>query len=100
MDTARRLALGFANGSNEEDQFNTFSPSTVLKIPVGESWKAHVEYFGIMSDGREIETTQHFISPGAHYLITPDLEIGMRVGWGLNDQSADFFAYARIGRQF
>ena len=31
-------------------------------------------------------------SPGVHYLITRDLEIGVRVGWGLNRQSPNFFS--------
>ncbi len=38
--------------------------------------------------------------PGVHYLITPNLEVGVRVGWGLNDQSARFFANAGVGVRF
>jgi hypothetical protein len=83
-----------------EDGFNVWSPSAVLKVPVGERWKAHVEYFGILSDGRADETVQHFFSPGAHYLITPDLEIGLRVGWGLNDETPSFFSNAGLGWRY
>jgi hypothetical protein len=32
--------------------------------------------------------------------ITPDLEVGVRVGWGLNDQSARFFVNAGVGLRF
>jgi hypothetical protein len=35
-----------------------------------------------------------------HYLVTPDLEVGVRVGWGLNDQSARFFSNAGFGWRF
>lgn len=32
--------------------------------------------------------------------ITPDLEIGVHVGWGLSDDSARFFVNAGIGQRF
>jgi hypothetical protein len=35
-----------------------------------------------------------------HYLITPNFEIGLRVGWGLNDEAAHFFSNAGIGWRF
>lgn len=90
-------AIRYSTSSAEEDRFNVWSPSSVVKFPLGERWKAHAEYFGIFSDGREEETSQHYFSPGAHYLITPSLEVGLRVGWGLNDQSANFFSNAGFG---
>lgn len=90
----------FGTSGEAEDHFNTWSTSSVVKIPIGERWKAHAEYFGIFSDGREIESVQHYFSPGVHYLIHEDLEIGIRVGWGMNDQSADFFSNVGFGWQF
>lgn len=93
-------ALRYGTGAFEEDHFNVWSPSTVIKIPLGEKWKAHAEYFGVFSEGRAVESTQHFFSPGAHYLITKDLEIGVRVGWGLNDQSPNFFTNVGGGVRF
>lgn len=84
----------------EEDDFNIWAPSTVLKIPMGESWKVHAEYFGIFSDGRADETVQQFFSPGAHYLITSNLEIGVRVGWGLNQETPNFFTNVGFGWRY
>ncbi len=94
------FATKYGTGSLEEDHFNTWSPSTVIKVPVGERWKVHVEYFGVFTDGRAIETTQHFFSPGAHYLISKNFEIGSRVGWGLNDQSPNSFINVGFGWQY
>jgi hypothetical protein len=71
-------AMRYGTSGFEGDHFNVWSPSTVLKIPLTERVKAHVEYFGAMTEGRERETTQHFFSPGAHYLLTRTFEIGMR----------------------
>ncbi len=93
-------ALRYGTSAFEEDHFNVWAPSTVLKIPLTERLKAHVEYFGALTEGRERETTQHFFSPGAHILVTPRIELGIRVGWGLNDQSANFFSNAGVGWMF
>ncbi len=94
------FATRYGTGSLEKDNFNTWSPSTVIKVPVGERWKVHAEYFGVFTDGRAKETTQHFFSPGAHYLITKNFEIGSRVGWGLNDQSPNSFVNVGFGWQY
>jgi len=87
--------------ANEEgDRFNEFAPSIVLKVPLGEHWNAHAEYFGIVSDDRADDLDTHFLSPGIHYLITPNCEIGTRIGFGLNDDSAHVFANVGLGIRF
>jgi hypothetical protein len=93
-------AIRYSQSSSEGDHFNLWSPSTVLKVPIGERWKAHAEYFGIFSEGREKESTRHFFSPGVHYLFTSNFEVGVRVGWGLNDQSPNFFSNVGAGIRF
>jgi hypothetical protein len=93
-------ALRYVAASAEEDRFGIWAPSVVLNVPVGERWNAHAEYFGLYSDGKVEAFTQHYFSPGAHYLITPDFEIGIRVGWGLSDDAANFFANTGIGWRF
>lgn len=93
-------AMRYSSGTFEEDNFNVWSPSTVLKVPLGEKWKVHAEYFGVFTEGRQKESRQHFFSPGIHYLISRDLEVGVRVGWGLNDQSPNFFSNVGVGLRF
>jgi hypothetical protein len=93
-------ALRYGYDSSAGDHFNLWAPSTVLKIPLGESWTVHGEYFGVMSQGRVRDRSQHYFSPGIHYLLTRDLEIGIRVGWGLNDQSADYFNNIGLGWRY
>lgn len=97
--TAARL-VDLGDGFFARDDFAVWAPSTVLKIPLNERWKAHVEYFGVCSAGRDEETVQHYFSPGVHYLLTSDLEVGVRVGWGLNNQAANFFANAGFGWRY
>jgi hypothetical protein len=93
-------AIRYGAESFEGDHFNTWSPSTVLKVPIGERWKAHAEYFGIISEGRKEERSRHFFSPGVHYLFTSNLEVGVRVGWGLDHQSPNFFSNVGAGIRF
>ena len=93
-------AIRYSTSSQEADNFNVWAPSTVLKVPVGEHWKVHAEYFGVFTAGRVDETSQHFFSPGGHYLVTPNLEVGMRVGWGLNNEAPNFFSNAGVGWRY
>jgi hypothetical protein len=96
FDTAVRYQLASERG----DRYNAWAPSAVLKVPVGEKWAVHAEYFGIVSSGKAANFSRHYFSPGLHYLVTPDLEIGFRVGWGLNDQTARFFVNTGFGWRF
>ncbi len=93
-------SLRYAAASEEGDHFNLWAPSVVVKIPVSEKWKAHVEYFGIFTDQRENERGSQYISPGIHYLVTRDFEVGIRTGWGLNKDSAHFFSNIGAGVRF
>jgi hypothetical protein len=95
-DSSIRYGFDSAQG----DRFNVWAPSTVLKVPLGEKWAAHAEYFSIASDGRAIDRNAHYFSPGVHYLVTPDLEVGIRVGWGLNEEAANFFSNVGLGWRF
>lgn len=89
------------NATKEEgDHHNQWAPSVVLKVPVHERWNIHGEYFGIFTDGKETGQNPQYFSPGVHYLISPDFEVGVRVGWGLNDDAANFFSNVGIGVRF
>jgi hypothetical protein len=93
-------AIRYGTASEAGDRYNLWAPSAVLRVPVGERWAVHGEYFGIATTGKAEGYTQHYFSPGAHYLVTPDLEVGVRLGWGLNDQSARFFTNVGFGWRF
>ena len=93
-------ALRFAADSEEGETFQDWAPSIVLKAPIGEKWDAHVEYFGLFSSGKEQDRVAHYISPGLHYLLGENLEVGIRLGWGLNDQASRFFSNVGVGVRF
>ena len=93
-------ALRYGTGVAEEDHFNSWAPSTVIKMPIWERASVHAEYFGDSSDGKDKEFVRHFFSPGIHYLVSSNLEVGLRTGWGLNEQSANFFSNIGFGWQY
>jgi hypothetical protein len=41
-----------------------------------------------------------FVSPGCHYNFTPNLELGLRLGWGLTEEAANFFVNTGFGWRF
>jgi Putative MetA-pathway of phenol degradation len=102
FDNHWRLDSSIRYGTSHElrDEFNEWAPSVVLRIPLSEQWTIHVEYFGIFSQGAEQEFSRSYFSPGVHYLLTPNLELGVRVGWGLTEDAPRFFSNVGIGWRF
>lgn len=93
-------AFRYIAACEESDHFNEWAPSVVLKVPLGEIITVHAEYFGLFSTNKAEAINHQYISPGAHFLVTEDLEIGFRLGWGLNDQTPRFFSNVGIGLRF
>jgi hypothetical protein len=93
-------SLRYGTGHAEGDRFNHWAPSTVLKVPVGEAWDVHAEFFSDCSDGREVDVCKHYFSPGAACMLTENIELGVRLGWGLNDDATKFFSNVGVGWRF
>lgn len=93
-------AVRFGIEKGVDDTFSQWAPSVVLRIPCTERWNAHVEFFGIFSDGAEEDFSRSFFSSGTHYLLTENLELGLRVGWGLTDDAPHFFSNIGVGWRF
>ena len=93
-------AMRYGTGFEEKDSFNQWAPSSVVKIPVGERWSLHAEYFGIFTSEKEIPLNIQYASFGGHVLATADLESGLRVGWGLNETTPAFFANLGVGLRY
>lgn len=93
-------SMRYGTEHSRHDVFNQWAPSVVLGLPLTERWKVHAEYFGIYSQGAEHDFSRAFFSPGTHYLVTSNLELGVRVGWGLTNDSPKFFSNVGIGWRF
>ena len=93
-------ALRYTTAASEGDRYGGWSPSAVLRVPVVDRAMVHAEYFGFFSQGRATDFRQQFLSAGASYLLTPDLEVGVRGGPGLTDDSPNWFINAGFGWRF
>lgn len=93
-------SMRYGSEHDRHDVFNQWAPSVVLRAALNERWHAHVEYFGIYSDGAERDFSRAFVSPGAHYLVTENLELGVRVGWGLTNDAPSLFSNVGVGWRF
>lgn len=93
-------AIRYGVDKEQADRFEAWSPSIVLRKTLAERWNVHAEYFGKFSQNKQPNFILHFFSPGVHYLVTPNMEVGLRVGWGLNEQTPPFFSNAGVGVRF
>lgn len=93
-------SIRYGTEHDRQDQMNLWAPSAVFRVPLTELWNVHAEYFGIYSQGAEEEFSRAFFSTGTHYLVTSNLELGVRVGWGLTDDASKFFSNVGVGWRF
>ena len=93
-------AIRYSAASELGDRFDRWSPSIVLKAPLNDRWVAHGEYFGMFTQNKSDNTAAQYFSPGVHYLINSNCEVGVRVGWGLNQDAANFFSNVGLGVRF
>ena len=93
-------SMRYATEHGADDTFNQWAPSVVVRVPLSEQWQVHAEYFSIISDGAEQDVVRSFFSPGAHCLLTENFELGVRVGWGVTENSPGFFSNVGIGWSF
>lgn len=93
-------AVRYVLADSTEGLFNKWMPSAVLRMPVTERWEVHAEWFGTWSEGLEDESVRPFVGPGTHFMLTPNLEIGCRMGWGLTQDAASYFVDSGIGWRF
>ena len=93
-------ALRYAYSEGLEGWFSRWSPSVVLRMPVTERFEVHAEWFGSFTQGLVDDTSQPFFSPGMHVMVTRNLELGVRVGWGLTAEAAPFFSDAGLAIRY
>ncbi len=90
-------AVRYAYSEGLTEWFSRWSPSVILRMPVTERVEVHAEWFGSYTAGVRDTTSQPFVSPGFHVMLTRRLEMGLRVGWGITPDAAPFFSDAGLG---
>lgn len=85
-------SLRYSYAQWETGWFSRWAPTVILRVPITERFEIHAEWFETFTEGLPIDTVRPFFSPGTHYLLSENIEVGIRVGWGLNDTAAGFFS--------
>jgi hypothetical protein len=92
----------FGTDKDEEGSYRLWAPSAVLKIPLtgDERWFTHVEYFGVITQGKENDTHLRFVDIGLHHLFTPNIEAGAIVAFGPHSGGMNLVTNVGIGVRF
>ena len=93
-------AIRYSYAEGEDSWFSRWGPSAVLRMPLTDCWEVHAEWFGTFTQGQLIDTSRPFFSPGTHFILAENVEIGLRVGWGLTDEAAPFFSDAGLAIRY
>lgn len=73
--------------------------SAAVGIPIDDEFGAYAEYFAV-SPGSTLSDTEHSFNTGLTWLVNPNLQFDVRVGFGLNDDAPDFFTGAGVSVRF
>jgi hypothetical protein len=92
----------FGTDKDEESSYRLWAPSAVLKIPLtqDERWFTHVEYFGVITQGKESDTNMQFVDFALHHLITPNFEVGAIVAFGPHPGGLNLVTNVGLGVRF
>ena len=93
-------SLRYSYAQWETGWFSRWAPTVILRVPITERFQVHAEWFETFTEGLPIDTVRPFFSPGTHYLLSENIEVGLRVGWGLNDIAAGFFSDTGIAWRY
>jgi hypothetical protein len=93
-------AIRYSYSEGEFNWFSRWGPSAVLRMPLTDRFECHAEWFGTFTQGLFDDVHRPFFSPGFHYIIGSNAEIGLRVGWGLTDEAAPFFSDAGLAFRY
>lgn len=72
--------------------YTEWAQSLTLGRSLNDKLAGYCEWFGFFPEGANDAATEHYINGGLTYLLSSDIQWDIRIGHGLNENSADFFA--------
>jgi hypothetical protein len=92
----------FGTDKDEEGSYRLWAPSAVLKIPLTSTgrWFTHVEYFSVITQGKQNDTNMQFVDFGLHHLFTPNIEAGAIIAFGPHAGGLNLVTNVGIGVRF
>ena len=79
----------------------SMGPVSCCTYPFNESIRSACRVFlEHFTQGLSNDVNRSFFSPGTHLVIHKNLEIGLRVGWGITPAAANFFSDAGLAIRY
>ena len=72
--------------------YSEFSQSLAIGKSFSEKLGGYYEWFCLIPDGADSAPVEHYMDGGFTYLINNNLQLDIRAGFGLNEESDDYFA--------
>ena len=72
--------------------YSEFSQSLAIGKSFSEKLGGYYEWFCLIPDGADSAPVEHYMDGGFTYLINNNLQLDFRAGFGLNEESDDYFA--------
>jgi len=86
--------LNFAAPVIEDERFFETSASATIGYALTEKVGSYFEYYGLYPESSAPENDTHFLNGGFTWGLTPNFQLDIRAGFGLNDESDDFITGA------
>ncbi len=79
--------------TGDDGRFFEVSNAVGAGFSLTDKLSSYVEYFGFY---RDVRGPEHYVNGGLMYLLTPNVQLDINAGVGLNDRAGDVFAGAGI----
>ena len=82
------------------DAYEQYSQSLIGFFSATDKLTLWYEWYVLARTNSATKLPQHFMDGGLLYLLTPNIQLDLRAGFGLNDSSTDFFTGAGLSFRF
>lgn len=88
--------LNLTSRAGEGDRYLEAAASLSLGTSLTEQLGSYLEYFGLYPTESVPESTEHYMNGGFTYALTPNLQLDLRAGFGMNTEATEFFSGAGV----
>jgi hypothetical protein len=88
--------LGYVHASADGERFGEALASVAVGVDLGETTGAFFEVFGVIPESSDAGPEAYFFDTGLTRLLSPNFQLDVRAGVGLNSNAADFLAGAGL----
>ncbi|MCO6430903.1 MAG: transporter [Deltaproteobacteria bacterium] len=86
--------LNLAALQGEDERYLEVSSSLAFGADLTQHFGTYVEYFGLYPAEQVVEEDEHYLNGGFTWSVSPDFQLDLRTGFGLNGDAIDLFTGA------